>query len=111
MLKNSNTFLLFAAVLVFLAGCNSKPIHELILADTAIKAAQKAKADSLATDLYRKAENNFLRAKQDYREGYYDSCRNFADTARQTAEQAEYQALLKQSKMKGSESSDDYGSY
>lgn len=111
MFKAISTSLLIAGAVVFLAGCNSKPVHELILADTALKAAQKAKADSLATDLYRKAENNFLRAKQDYKEGYFDSSRNFADTARQTAEQAEYQSLLKQSKMKGSETSDDYGSY
>lgn len=86
-------FLLFA-------GCQHKPIEQLVFADAAIKAAQKAKADSLAPDLFRKAENYFLRAKTDYEEGYFDSCYKFANEARLAAEQAEYQSLLKQSKAK-----------
>jgi len=82
--------------LVFAAACQSKPLHELALADVAIRAAQRVKADALAPDTYRRAENHYLRAKRDYQEGYYDSSRRFADDARRLAEQAEYQALLKQ---------------
>lgn len=82
-------------------GCSTKPIHELVLADVALKAAQKAKADSLATDLYRKAENHFLRAKKDYSEGYFDSCRKNADESRKLSERAEYRALSRQAKLKG----------
>ena len=68
-----------------------------MLADVAIKAAQKVKADSLAPDTFRKAENNYLRAQRDFREGYFDSCRKYAREARILGEQAEFQSLLKQS--------------
>lgn len=70
-----------------------------MLADVAVKAAQKVKADALAPDTYRKAENFYLRAKQDYKEGYFDSSRKYADQARVLAEQAEYQSLAKQSRL------------
>ncbi len=93
------TVILVLGSLLVGAGCQSRPINELIFADVALKAAQKAKAENLATDLYRKAENNFLRAKRDYDESYFDSCRKFATEARILAEQAEYQAVLRQVKM------------
>lgn len=83
-------------------------MHELVLADVALKSAQKAKADSLATDLFRKAENHFLRAKKDYAEGYFDSCRKHADESRKLSERAEFRALSKQAKLKGTEG-EDYG--
>ena len=82
---------------LFFISCAHRPIEDLVLADVALKAAQKAKADAFAPDFFRKAENFYLRAKKDYTEGYFDSSRKFADDARRTAEQAEYQALLKQS--------------
>ena len=91
--------LFFSALLV--GGCQTKPIEELTLADVAVRAAQKAKADSLAPDAFRKAENNFLRAKKDYVDGYYDSCRKHATEARLLAEKAEFQALYRQQKVKG----------
>ena len=84
----------------FLA-CTHRPVEELTLADVAMKAAQKAKADQYAPDTFRKAENYFLRAKKDFTEGYFDSSRKYSDDARRAAEQAEYQALVKQAKMKG----------
>ena len=100
--------LFFGIALVGLVACSSRPVRQIVLADVAIKAAQKAKADSLATDLYRKAENHYLRAQKDYRDGYFDSCRKFADKARRLAEQAEYRAILKQAKIKGTGSANDY---
>jgi len=92
--------------LALLAGCVSRPVEDLVLADVALRAAQKVKADALSPDAYRKAENFFLRAKKDYAEGYFESCKKFANDARQMAEQAEYKALLKQSQVKGQISDD-----
>ena len=100
LLSYLNKFFLITFILVGV-GCSSKPLHELILADVALKASQKAKADSLSPDLYRKAENHLLRAKRDYREGYYESCRKFADKARILAERAEYRAVKKTSRLRG----------
>lgn len=99
-------FLLVTA-LFLLDACHPRPIEELALADLAVKAAQKVKADSLAPDQFRKAENFYLRAKKDYAEGYFESSKKFAEQARVMAEQAEYQALLKQTQLKGRPSEDD----
>lgn len=79
----------------------------MALADVALKSAQKAKADVLSPDVYRRAENYYLRAKKDFTEGYFDSCRKFANEARLLAEQAEYQSLLRQSKTKEGSTDDE----
>lgn len=92
---------LWLAPLLWLGACQHRPIEEMALADVALKAAQKAKADSLATDQFRKAENNFLRAKRDFADGYYDSARKFAGQARLLAEQAEFKALQKSNALRG----------
>jgi major membrane immunogen (membrane-anchored lipoprotein) len=86
-----------------LGACAARPVTEMTLADTALKAAQKAKADALAPDDYRRAENFLLRAKRDYAEGYYDSARKFARDARVAAERAEYTALKKQAQLKSAD--------
>jgi hypothetical protein len=82
----------------------------MTLADTAIKAAQKAKADALAPDDYRRAENFYLRAKRDYAEGYFQSARKFARDARIAAERAEFTALKKQAQLRSTDPSADGGS-
>jgi len=87
--------------MVGVAACHPRPVEDMVLADVALKAAQKVKADVLAPDVFRKAENFYLRAKKDYHEGYFDSAKKFAHEARQTAEQAEYRALVKQTELKG----------
>lgn len=95
---------------LLLGACASRPIEELILADVAVKAAQKVKADALAPDAFRKAENHYLRAKKDYTDGYFDSSRKFANEARLLAEQAEYKALYKQNQVRSRSTSDEDGS-
>lgn len=94
--------------LLALAACHPRPTEDVVLADVAVRAAQKVKADSLAPDLFRKAENNYLRAKKDYAEGYFESARKHANEARMLAEQAEYRALRKQTQLKDKISEDDF---
>lgn len=89
---------------LLLVGCSSRPITELALADVSLKAAQKARADNLAPDTYRQAENHYLRAKKDYLDGYFESCKENADKARILAEQAEFQALEKNRKLRANPS-------
>lgn len=89
-----------AIFILGLMGCSSKPIDEMILADAAVRSAQKAKADAVAVDAYRKAENFYLRAKRDYADGYYDAARKHANEARILAEKAEFKALQKQTAAK-----------
>ncbi len=88
----------FLFLLLTIVGCAHRPIDEMILADVAVKAAQKSKADTLAPDLFRRAENYYLRAKKDYKEGYFDQCKENANSARILAEQAEFKALQKSTK-------------
>ncbi len=102
--KGVAIFLWFGAL-----ACSSRPIEDISLADTALKAAQKARAEFLAPDFFRKAENYYLRAKKDYSEGYFDSCRKFANEARLAAEQAEYRSLLKQFQMRDKGTVEDPG--
>lgn len=97
----------FVAALFLFIACHPRPLEDLALADVAVKAAQKVRADSLAPDLFRKAENFYLRAKKDYAEGYYESSRKFSEQARLMAEQAEYKALLKQTQLKGRPADDE----
>lgn len=86
--------------LFLLAACHPRPVEDLALADVAIRAAQKVKADALAPDAFRQAENFYLRAKRDFADGYYDSCKKYANEARLMAEKAEYGALFKQTQLK-----------
>jgi hypothetical protein len=90
----------FGLISLAVLSCSQRPIEQLSLADVAIKAAQKARADSFASETYRRAENYYLRAKKDYNEGYFDSAKKNADEARRLAEQSEYQAIYKQNKAK-----------
>lgn len=93
-------FLFSFLVFVFLSGCHPRPVEDLALADVALRAAQKVKADGFAPDLFRKAENYFLRAKKDYADGYFESCRKFANDSRMFSEQAEFKSLQKQTQLK-----------
>lgn len=98
----NRAFLSFVLLGILLAeaACHPRPVEDLALADVALRAAQKVKADALAPDAYRKAENFYLRAKRDYKDGYFDSAKNYAEQARAYAEQAEFKSLLKQSQIK-----------
>lgn len=100
---------LFILLGAMLASCAHRPIEELILADVAVRSAQKVKADALSPDMFRKAENYYLRAKKDFADGYYDTCRKYANDARLLAEQAEYKALMKQNQIKNKSNEDDGG--
>lgn len=91
-----------------LCACHPRPTEDLVLADVALRAAHKVKADALSPDLYRKAENHFLRAKKDYADGYYDSCKKNANNARMLAEQAEYGSLRKQTQLRDRPGDDDF---
>jgi|GEM_PF-1321175 len=94
-------------IILGLAACHPRPVEDLALADVALKAAQKVKADALAPDFYRKAENFYLRAKKDFTEGYFESSKKFATQARQMAEKAEYRALQKQANIRPKISDED----
>ncbi|MGE4231882.1 MAG: hypothetical protein AB7F43_01000 [Bacteriovoracia bacterium] len=86
-----------AAALIFnLASCaltSTRPIQELSNADAALRAAKDVNADSLSPDLYRAANENYFKAKREYRLKSFEAARRFALRATRLAEEAEFEAF------------------
>lgn len=84
-----------------LGGCSSlegdsRPIHEMVFASAALKAAEKSRAERFAPDLYRKAEANYWKAKSYFATRQFTLARQSAFLAKRYAENAEMMASLKQ---------------
>ena len=84
------------ASLVGLCGCQTinKPIKPMIFASSAMKAADRARAERLAPDLYRRAEVRFWAAKTDYLQRNFESAEKNATEAKRLFERAEIKASL-----------------
>ena len=86
-------------LLIFLvSGCGlttTRPKLEMSLAASAFIAAKSAKAETLASGPYRKAEYYFLKAKSAYRRKYFNKAKQYANISQQFSEQAEFIAVKK----------------
>lgn len=89
----------FTAILILetltSGGCSltaTRPVQEMANADIAIKAAKDLNADSLVPELFRGAQDNFFKAKRDYRLKNFENARNYALRATRLAETAEFEA-------------------
>lgn len=79
-------------------GCGvttTRPKLEMSMAGAAYIAAKRAKAPSLAPNLFRKAETYYLRAKSAYRRKYFNKAKQFAILSQQFSEKAEFSAVKK----------------
>lgn len=65
------------------------------LAQAAFLAAKEAQADVHAPNLYRKAEDYYLKAKSAYRRKYFNKAKEYAVLSQKFSEQAEYAANRK----------------
>lgn len=65
------------------------------MSDTAaaLRAAREAQADTLSPELYREANDWWLKARQEYKFKNFGLAEEFAEKARVSAEQAEYNAI------------------
>ena len=84
--------------LLLLGACSStgkKPVALMIYASAAMKAAERSQGERLAPDLYRKAENDFWKAKRAYVAKDFETAHRAAVDSRRFAEQAEKAAELK----------------
>ena len=83
-------------ILVLLAGCQttSKPIKPMIFASAAMKAAERARAERLAPDLYRKAEVKYWAAKTHYLQKDFEAAEKDASESKRLFERAEIRAAL-----------------
>jgi hypothetical protein len=65
------------------------------LAQAAFMAAKESGADVHAPNLFRKAEDFYLKAKSAYRRKYFNKAQEYALQSKKFSEQAEYQAKRK----------------
>ena len=87
-----------AILFLLLGACSStgkKPVALMIYASASMKAAERSQAERLAPDLYRKAENDFWKAKRAYIAKDFETAHRAAVDARKFAEQAERAAEMK----------------
>ena len=85
-------------VLFILAACGlatTRPKVEMSLSQAAFMAAKEAGADVHASNLYRKAEDYYLKAKSAYRRKYFNKAKEYAVLSQKFSEQAEYAATRK----------------
>ena len=59
----------------------------------ALKAAKEVQADVLAPELYRQANEWFIKARQEYRYKDFEKARDYALKTRTLAEKAEFEAI------------------
>lgn len=99
MQEQRNKFLLVLFFLILLGGCTSSgpPIREMVFASAAMKASERVGSEKFSPDLFRKAENEFWRAKSFYAAKRFDECKRSAYLARRYAENAELQSEIKRS--------------
>jgi len=82
--------------LFFFGACGlttTRPKLEMSLAASAYIAARDAKADTLAPNIFRKAEEYYLKAKSSYRRKYFNKAKQYAVLSKKFSEQAEYEAV------------------
>jgi hypothetical protein len=90
---------LFLVSFIFLlAACGlttTRPKVEMTLAQAAFMAAKEAGADIHASNLYRQAEDFYLKAKSSYRRKYFNKAKEYAVLSKKYSERAEYQTIRK----------------
>ena len=84
--------------LFILGACGlatTRPKIEMSLAQAAFMAAKESGADVHASNLFRKAEDYYLKAKSAYRRKYFNKAQEYALLSKKYSEQAEYSAVRK----------------
>lgn len=95
MIKNS---FLVISIILLLSACGlatTRPKLEMSYAQAAFLAAKQAKADVYASNLFRKAEIYYLKAKSAYRRKYFNKAKSYAELCKKFSEQAEYESIKK----------------
>lgn len=90
--------LLLFVLLLVLGACGlttTRPKVEMSLAQAAFMAAKESGADIHASNLYRQAEDYYLKAKSAYRRKYFNKAQEYALLSKKFSEQAEYAAVRK----------------
>jgi hypothetical protein len=89
-------FCLIPTLILVAVGCSLlavRPVQEMSDTTAAIKAAREVQADTLAPELFRKANETFIQAKREYKYKNFALALEYAEKARAYAEEAEFEAL------------------
>ena len=89
------TALLLCFLMVACGLTTTRPKIEMSLAQAAFLAAKEVGADVHASNLYRQAEDYYLKAKSAYRRKYFNKAQEYALLSKKFSEQAEYAAVRK----------------
>ncbi len=90
--------IVFISLFFILTACGlttTRPKLDMSYAQAAFLAAKEAKAEIYASNVYRKAEIYYLKAKSAYRRKYFNKAKSYALLCKKFAEQAEYEAVKK----------------
>src|SRR5271170_1694147 len=71
----------------------TRPVQEMSDTTAALRAAKEVQADTLAPELYRQANEWFLKARREYKFKNFLFAQEYAGKARKFAEQAEFEAI------------------
>jgi hypothetical protein len=83
---------------IFLWSCGlttTRPKIEMSLAQAAFMAAKESGAEIHASNLFRQAEDYYLKAKSSYRRKYFNKAKEYALLSKKFSEEAEYTAIRK----------------
>jgi hypothetical protein len=86
------------SIIFTLTACGlatTRPKLEMRLAQVAFLAAKEAKAQTLSSALYRKAEFYYLKAKSSYKRKYFNKAKQYAILSKKFSEKAEFKAIRK----------------
>jgi hypothetical protein len=89
-------YALTTVALLTVASCAltaTRPVQEMSDTGAAIRAAKEVQADTLAPELYRQANEWFLKARKEYKFKNFSFAQQYAVRARKFAEQAEYESI------------------
>ncbi|MBT3235866.1 MAG: hypothetical protein HN353_07940 [Bdellovibrionales bacterium] len=97
-MRIASLFSILLLLLLAVGGCGvatTRPKMEMSVAAAAFRAARVAKAQTLASGYYRKAEFYYLKAKSSYRRKYFNKAKQYAKLAIKFSEKAEFIAVKK----------------
>lgn len=94
--KQTLNILVIVTCVLAAVACQTtgKPIKPMIFASAAMKGAERARAERLAPDLYRKAEVKYWAAKTQYLQKNFEAAEKNANEAKRLFEKSEVKASL-----------------
>ncbi len=95
--RSSSRVLFLCFILMLEPSCSllaTRPVQDFSDNLAALRAAKEVQADTLAPELFRQANEWFIRAKREYRFKNFQAAKDFSIKSRHFAEEAEFESML-----------------